>query len=132
MPTLIVKWRRQWGGSDKIVWIIVAKVNASWKLDLSDYIGLGGTTHPAIGGRYDKVGKWVESGRPMHMPHLAFDDDGQMSFTDGRHRFAWMRDHGVKALPVTAERTQARLVARKFGSRCRTCRLPMPLRIVSS
>ena len=27
-------------------------------------------------------------------------DDGIIAFTDGRHRFSWLRDHGVKTLPV--------------------------------
>ena len=26
--------------------------------------------------------------------------DGKVEFTDGRHRFAWLRDHGLTALPV--------------------------------
>jgi hypothetical protein len=27
------------------------------------------------------------------LSHIALDENGAASFTDGRHRFAWMRDH---------------------------------------
>lgn len=55
------------------------------------------------------------------MPHVYVSEDGQVSFTDGRHRFAWFRDRGVKAMPVTVATAKEAFVAKRFfGSRRRT------------
>jgi hypothetical protein len=40
------------------------------------------------------------------MPHISLKHY-TMHFTDGRHRFAWMRDHGATMLPVTITSDQA-------------------------
>lgn len=62
------------------------------------------------------------------MPHVFVDERSIVSFTDGRHRFAWFRDQGVLAIPVTVTtKGQAELVKRLFGSRRRIVRLPLSL-----
>ena len=48
--------------------------------------------------------RWIRKHRRLRMPHIGLDNLGIVSFTDGRHRFAWMRDHGAKALPVSCDR----------------------------
>jgi hypothetical protein len=40
-------------------------------------------------------------------------------FTNGRHRFAWMRDHGVEALPIACEPGEADDLRRRFGTAAR-------------
>jgi hypothetical protein len=123
--TRTIKWVRQWGRSDVIVWIDVAKLNASWKHDRPYYIARGARSKIARPESYRRAGEWAASGQPVKMPHIGFEEDGTVTFTDGRHRFAWMRDHGVRALPVTTEREEAKEIARRFGSAYRTCQLPM-------
>jgi hypothetical protein len=118
----IIRWVRQWGGGDRVVWVIVRKLDAGWKkapgFD-NDYIPLGTCANHSFG-------KWVKEGahrERARMPHIAFV--GFVSFTDGRHRFAWCRDHGIKATPVSvASEREAEIVKRLFGSTSRTCRLP--------
>lgn len=83
---------------DEIVWVSVSDVDASWRNDRK-YIGAGGTCD-AISGRYEKVGARLEQGEPMWLPMVSLDDSEQISFTDGRHRFAWLRDRGCAALPI--------------------------------
>ncbi len=119
-----IEWVRQWRRTDVIVWVNVAKLNESWKRDRGYYVARGARTRIASPQRYRAVAKWVASGRRMWMPHVSLDGNGNVSFTDGRHRFAWMRDHGVKALPVTTERDQAEALRKRFGSKRRSCYLP--------
>src|ERR1700733_6195714 len=73
-----------------------------------------------------RFGNWLEKfsdTRRAWMPHIGYYDF--VSFTDGRHRFAWCRDHGVKSMPVSVPtRKQAVVVGRLFGSSARICRLP--------
>ena len=121
----LISWVSQWPtADDEVVWVVVAKVDVSWRRDQAAYIQPGGTMPPASRGKYEKVGNWVVSGRPVWMSHVSLDDNGDVSFTDGRHRFAWMRGHGVRSLPVTTAPDQARAFRARFGSRSRTCRLP--------
>jgi len=118
-----IKWRRQWGGSDKIVWVNVAKFDAAWKESEPDaYIA------PGVLDRWDGFAKrLIRSEEAMAMSHVCLWEGG-VSFTDGRHRFSWCRDRGVRALPVTATPRDAALIAKRYGSQARTCRLPKAAR----
>ena len=128
MPFQLIRWLRQCRvKTDRIVWVNVAKINASWRYERGFYIARGGRTRVAIGTRYAKVGDWVATGEKMWMPHIALDDHRRATFSDGRHRFAWMRDHGVRALPVTCDQQQSHQIGRLFGSKSRKCRLPLPI-----
>ncbi|WP_375234404.1 plasmid fertility inhibition factor family protein [Burkholderia pseudomallei] len=49
---------------------------------------------------------------PIFIPTVSMAD-GTVSFTDGRHRFAWLRDHGLRALPVEVDQDSVET--------CRTC-----------
>jgi hypothetical protein len=44
-------------------------------------------------------------------------------FENGRHRTAWVRDHGATALPVLACASNADEIAAELGTLERTCRL---------
>src|SRR5437016_472181 len=94
-----IKWKRQWGGNDRVVWVIVRKIDKAWRNDPVPgyYIPHGACyEHP--------FRDWLERGSHKErawMPHIGFY--GFVSFVDGRHRFAWCRDHGVKAMPVSVE-----------------------------
>src|ERR1017187_2127196 len=83
---------------DEIVWLSVFAVDASWQKD-GDYVGVGGTGR-AILGRYEKVGQRFEQGERMWLPQVCLDHSEEIVFTDGRHRFAWLRDRGCTALPM--------------------------------
>ena len=118
----VIRWKRQWGGKDRVVWVIVRKLDEAWKRDpvSSYYIPRGQCRHHPFGSWLSKFGDRERA----HMPHIGFYD-GYVSFTDGRHRFAWCRDHGVTTMPVSVEsKSQATLVANVLGSRLRVCRLP--------
>jgi hypothetical protein len=117
MPVTL-KFVRQWGGNDQIVWVDVARLNASWRRDTGYYLPRRSP---------NRTREWIArlGFRRVPMPHIALDENGIVTFTDGRHRFAWFRDQGVKAIPVTvATKNEAKIVKRRFGSRRRTVQLP--------
>ncbi len=99
---------------DETVWISVAKLNASWKKNHEQYIGLGGSG-PVIGDRYQRFGDWLRKGEAVWIPWVGLDN-GEISFTDGRHRFAWLRDHDAKAIPIDVDPDIAGEMRGRFGS----------------
>lgn len=118
--TVVVEWIEQWSDCplSEAVWISVARADRLWKLD-DDYIGPGGTG-AALGNRYANVGRWVAARQPMWLSLITLTE-GMISFTDGRHRFAWMRDHGAEALPISASNPED--VRRALGVKNRVCRV---------
>jgi hypothetical protein len=100
---------------DKVVWVSVFKINASWTLRGADYVGVGGKGN-SIGNRYERVGNWIKQGKPIWMPMICLPAEEPISFTDGRHRFAWARDHGVTSLPVQVPPKEARAIGAMFGT----------------
>lgn len=74
-----------------------AKFDAAWRLG-DQWVGPGGVPG-GHGERYPKAGKWILSGNPTDMCQIWIGEEG-VGFIDGRHRFAWLRDQGVLAIPV--------------------------------
>lgn len=129
MERLRVNWALQPFGEgwdevepDAVVWVEVIRVEQSFAINPSHYVGPGGASagQPS---KYATVGLLIESGRTVWMPFLDIRDAGQISFTDGRHRFAWVRDHGAAALPVATNPARASKLASLFGSRLRICEI---------
>jgi hypothetical protein len=114
---------RQWRPCDgRIVWVDIAMIDASWREDEGYYIAPG---QPTTFGWW----LWRFQGRRIPMPHLGLHpEEGFISFTDGRNRFAWFRDHGVKAIPITvATRKEEKIIRKRFGSRRRMVRIDKSL-----
>lgn len=102
-----------WGEPDVIVWVDMQALNESWSRT-PEHIGPGGSG-PAIGNRYAKFGTWIRKELPIWMPNIALHEH-EVSFTDGRHRTAWLRDHGVKALPVQIGPDLLEIFQARFGT----------------
>ena len=113
-----LEWIHQWPPGDAIVWIDVTKLNAAWRRERGYYISVRGRGSRY---KYTRFGQWLGTAiGPIWMWHIGIDDQsGQVGFTDGRHRFAWLRDHGVLALPITCEPEQATEIRQRFGTRKR-------------
>jgi hypothetical protein len=126
---MLIKWEQQPRGEgwddipdDVVVWLAVPLVEASFALDRSHYVGPYGAG-AGQRGRYENIGRHFLSGRPIWMPHLGLSPEGTIEFTDGRHRFAWIRDHGAVALPVTADPDGAAALVERYGTHLRECRV---------
>ncbi|MBN3744807.1 hypothetical protein G3N96_05070 [Burkholderia sp. Se-20373] len=99
---------------DPIIWTAVDLLDASWRKTL-DYVGQGGSGSNQDG-KYSRVGDYLARaiGKDrIPVPSLALVD-GEAVFTDGRHRFAWLRDHGLRALPVEVGRSDAMMFRTRF------------------
>jgi len=102
----------------KTVMVDVAKVDAALQRDPGYYVAPGGTG-AAIAGRYEAVGRFAAKakaeGLAFEQSTLVLDGKGVASFRDGRHRFAWLRDQGVRLIPVSVPARQAAAVRRRYG-----------------
>jgi hypothetical protein len=101
---------------DLAIWISVAKIEASWVRDINSYIAPGGVG--GVENRYEKFGIWLMSSfTPVEPVTISIDQDSDgIVFTDGRHRFAWLRDHGATAIQAQVPSCYAEDVARRFGT----------------
>ncbi len=108
---------------DVIVWVDVTKADSLWQRD-SLYISPGAPEHRW---KYERFGQWLACARcPVAMSHVSVGDGNSLCFTDGRHRFAWMRDHRANAVPVTIWRGQARRLAKLAGTNFHLCEVESP------
>lgn len=119
MTERIIEWRfvHPAGGweeieRDAVVWIDVAALDQAWRAT-DQYIVPGGAN--GQDNRYARVCAWFERNRHCDMGFASLDGD-EVWFTDGRHRFSWLRDHGVIALPLQVPPSQAGEFARRFGA----------------
>jgi len=55
------------------------------------------------------------------MPSIGLFPQGSVDFTGGRHRFAWLRDHGAICSPVTVCNEELVVIAARFCCEMREC-----------
>jgi hypothetical protein len=116
MAGAFINWAPQWQEAyDTVVWVDVSKADRAWSRDPDYYIPEGGTGSEH---KYRKVGEWLqaEPRRTVWMPHVSLWRY-TLHFTDGRHRFGWLRDHGLGTLPVTIAPSQAERLQRWLGAK---------------
>ena len=95
-----------------VVNIDVMKFDELFKRDKGFYVGPQGAG--GIQGRYGKFGEFLKRGIPIEMPIAVVNEDGKASFTNGRHRFAYLRDLGLKVMPISMDKDYVRY-AKKYG-----------------
>jgi hypothetical protein len=88
--------------TDQIRWLPTEQVNSRWKSSPynSDFYIPPGATRNAIGDRYQGAMEHIGSEAKMHAPEASLWEDGTIHFSDGRHRFAAMRDLGHTHVPI--------------------------------
>jgi hypothetical protein len=101
-------------GKHKVLIVDVQKFDKAWSKDSNMYLPPGGTgdnyipiydkTKPQGYNRYHRVGEeaplFKKSDKDFDMPTVGLKS-GIPNFIDGRHRFAYFRDLGIKSLPVS-------------------------------
>ena len=99
------------------VWVDVAKLDEAFQQDSGFAIKPGG--EGAIPGRLEEFERFLArakaEGIAIEQSEVVVDKDGRISFVNGRHRFAVMRDMGVTAVPISVPRGQARRAEKFFG-----------------
>jgi hypothetical protein len=102
---------------DKLVAINTAKFDEAFKNNPTYYIGKGGIG--SIKDRYKNFELFVIGGKQELAPgvvidnhptksieasEVSVDENGNVMFINGRHRYAWMRDHGIDNILVAMDK----------------------------
>ena len=99
---------------DPVIWTSVNVLDKAWR-NAEDYVGPGGVGSNQVG-KYERVGAFLlqyAGNLRLFMPSVSFFRD-QVEFTDGRHRFAWLRDHGLLSMPVEVSSDSADAFRARF------------------
>ncbi|WP_286963027.1 hypothetical protein [Methylobacterium sp.] len=114
---------------DVPVWISIAKFDALWR-QTDQYIAVPGGTDDNQPEKFVRAGQWFSARKPMWMPVVGLDAQGLPGFTDGRHRYLWMREHGARSMPFAVSTSEAEAVRALCGTRYRTSWfVPPPVRV---
>lgn len=90
------------------------KIEKSFSKNKDYYISKGGKG-AAIGNRYDRFKDFLQSKpKEVHASSLHINDSGEVHFNNGRHRYAVLRDSGIKHIPVSLD-AESRKNAVKHG-----------------
>lgn len=100
----------------KVVDINVHALNAGWQKDADQYIPPGGSGGTKYRNALAFVQRAIAEKIPVDMGRVTVDPDGTVSFTDGRHRFAAMRDLGATAIPVNVDPADAARLRTLYGA----------------
>ncbi len=98
---------------DAVVCVDPSKFDVAW-MRSDQWVSPGGLTG-AQGQRYRRIGEWIEAGNSIAMCE-ASNDDHAVCFINGRHRFAWLRDRGVRAMPMQVPPSEAEWFEKEFGT----------------
>lgn len=93
-----------------MVEIDVAKLDNSWKED-AFYIGNEFETNQ----KYRQALDYIKINNKCAVPHVGFDSFGIVGFYDGRHRFAVLRDMGIKKIFVAVSQRDFNRVVKYFS-----------------
>jgi hypothetical protein len=110
---------RDSGAGRELIAIDTGKLDAAWlnsqtEFGISQYIGEGGTGAGEITPeRYARFGEFQKTASNIEASVVDVDNQGRVSFQNGRHRFAYMRDKGVASIPVVMD-AESRANAQKF------------------
>lgn len=130
MSKRIIEWRFMPPGegwddyeSDVVVWLDVPKVDAAWKRS-DQYVLPGGANGQDK--RYTLAGTWFAQYPFSNMLVINLEPDGSVTFTDGRHRFSWLRDHGANAIAFQVSPVGADQCLEMLGTDLRKTIVAMP------
>lgn len=102
---------------DVSVLVSVEKIEHEWRRSTDKYIRTG--CENGMLRKYEIFEKWIMSAKYVKMPEVCIVNDF-VQFNNGRHRFAWLRDHGMTALRINVQPTDVATFETYFGSQERT------------
>ena len=91
----------QYENESKLYNIKINKIESSFKKDKDYYIGVNGTN--GINNRYNRFIKFLNDNPKIDIiaPSIYIDDNGEVQFNNGRHRYAVIRDLGIETIPFS-------------------------------
>ena len=103
---------RSKNSGDVMVRVDVKVFDAAFAKDTDFYLDNKGSNR--IGKRYEQFAKFFDENSQIEMPEVNVDSEGRVSFINGRHRYAYMRDQGATTIPVSVVKEGVEN-AKKFG-----------------
>jgi len=97
---------------EKLVNINVNSFDNRFKQSTEFYIGKEGKG--GIGQRYKTFAEFQKTAESIEAPEVYVNENGGITFGNGRHRYAYMRDQGLKTIPVAMSQESIDN-AKKFG-----------------
>jgi hypothetical protein len=99
-----------------LVEVELAKLDLAWRRSGECYVASDGSG--AVKGRLERFAQWLElhPDEPIVAPYVYLNATDNVSFADGRHRFAVLRERGYKMISVAVRKKQVAAFRRLFGS----------------
>jgi hypothetical protein len=98
---------------DVLTTIPTDTMEAGFKKDATFYVGPGGSG-AAIGNRYERFKEFLNQNETYEVPEVYVDERGRVVFTNGRHRYAVLRDSRIANMPVALSK-EGYVNAKKLG-----------------
>jgi hypothetical protein len=89
---------------DRLVRVNVVAFDQAWARDKSFYAGPGGVGESTSPGRYNRFREFIKGRSDIEASEVGVMKNGAVGFTNGRHRFAVLRDMGLTSIPVSMDR----------------------------
>jgi hypothetical protein len=123
--THTLRWRKAEEADhndEVIVWVDIKKLDECWRLTGSEnYLAQGSGDRQT----FEYLRAVTGDKAILHMPRIAFFETlhpkEKIRIWHGRHRFAFVRDHGGRAMPMTIPREEAARARFLFGSDASVC-----------
>jgi hypothetical protein len=104
--------------SRSLVMIDVDELERAWRLDSGFHLPSESQGQSEILGRRERFREFLNENEKINASRVQIDPITNMiSFSDGRHRFAVLRDLGVERLPVAVEPDDIALFIDRFNGR---------------
>lgn len=87
-----------------LVTVDTQKFDSEWQKDKGFYLAHDGSGENYIGNRYFNIKKWMDGDAKIKAPSIGLAPNNSIPiFGDGRHRFAVLRDMGVKHITISID-----------------------------
>lgn len=110
LPITIDPWDKRAGR--QIVHVNPKAFDKAFSKSSWQYVGPKG--EGGIEGRYQKFADFAKDAPSVHASNADVNKEGGITFGDGRHRYAYLRDQGVQSIPMSMDK-QSIQHARRHG-----------------
>lgn len=100
-------------GTDIMYSIPISAIEEGWKRDKDFYFGAG---EEDVYGRRARFREWRKKNIPIEAPEIYIDSKGIVYFTNGRHRFAELRDEGKTHIAVAVSKDSDKTMLNNMGA----------------